>query len=190
MKILRSRTIIPINALLWLLFSTTAGAQTPMMPPMGTPWMPGMGMPGQHMPMMPPMGSPGRPFMGMPMAPGMHPGGGMNPLAALNLTPEQIGKWRDMGEQARAASVDLMTQIASETMKLPALLAAATPDPEKVGTIYQKIFDLQRQAIEHSITLYNEQLSVLSPVQLEKWNAFRAQIMGRFLPPGMTPEKK
>jgi Spy/CpxP family protein refolding chaperone len=153
-----------------VLFALPASAQGPMMPPMG---MPGMGMP--------PAGMPG---MGMPMGRGMHPQAGMNPLAALNLTQEQLNTMQATAKAAQTASLELMKRIGDEAAQLRSMFVEAAPDAEKIGATYQKIFDLQRQAIENAVTTYNKQVSVLDTEQLKKWNAIREQMISRFLPSG------
>ncbi len=167
---------ITLSALCMLLLAPLASAQGPMMPPTG---MPGMGMP--------PMGIPG---MGIPMGRGMHPYARMNPMAALNLTQEQLKTMQDTAKTAQAASLDLMKRIGDEAIMLRSMLVEATPDAEKIGATYQKIFDLQRQAIENAVTTYNKQLSVLDPDQLKKWNAIREQMLARLLPAGTISQSK
>jgi Spy/CpxP family protein refolding chaperone len=175
-----------ILRVLGLLLSPLASAQAPIMPPMGMPGMgtPPMGMPGMGMP---PIGMPG---MGMPMGRGMHPHAGMNPLAALNLTQEQLKTMQDTTQAAQAASLDLMKRIGNEATTLRSMFVEATPDAEKIGATYQKIFDLQRQAIENAVTTYNKQVSILDPEQLKKWNAIREQMIARFLPAATIPQFK
>ncbi len=171
------------------------------MPPMGMPQMgmPGMGMPPMGIPQMgmpgmgmPPMGMPqmGMPGMGTPMARGMQPHAGMNPLAALNITQEQFKTMQDTTKAAQAASIDLIKRIGDEATQLRSMFVNATPDAEKIGTTYQKIFDLQRQVIENIVTTYNKQVSVLDPEQLKKWNAIREQMIARFLPGGTMQQSK
>ncbi len=171
-----------------LLFALPAGAQGPMMPPMGMPGMgtSPMGMPGMGMP---PAGMPGM-GMGMPMGHGMHPHAGRNPMAALNLTQEQLKTMQDTAKAAQAAGLDLMKRVGDEAAQLRSMFVEAAPDAKKIGATYQKIFDLQRQAIENAVTTYNKQISVLDPEQLKKWNAIREQMIGRFLPSGTIPQPK
>lgn len=165
-----------------LVLAPALHAQGPMAPHMGAPAMPYGPMP--HMGM-PPTGVPpmGMPHMGMPIAPGMHRHGGMNPFAALNLTQEQLGKLEDIAKEARAFSADVVKKIGEEFVKLRSLIANSAPDAKEIGAVYQNIFDFQRQAIEQAIANYNQQLAVLNPEQLEKWNTMREQMMARFFPP-------
>ncbi len=171
-----SRMAITLGALSLVLLALPANAQGPMMPPMG---MPGMGMP--------PAGMPG---MGMPMGRGMHPHARMNPLAALDLTQEQLKTMQDTAKAAQATSLDLMKRIGDEAIKLRSMFVEATPDAEKIGATYQNIFDLQRQGIENAVATYNKQVSVFDPEQLKKWNAMRGQMIARFLPSGTIPQPK
>ncbi len=165
------RTVIVTGVLAWCLLGSIAHAQGPMTPPMAAPGIPlGVG-----------------PGMGMPMVPGMYPRRAMNPLATLDLTQAQLDKLDAIGKQARAASVDLMTKIGDELVELRSLIAAASLDPEEIGSTYQKIFNIQRQVIESSVASYNKQVAVLNPEQLKKWNAFRQRIIARWLPPAGSP---
>ncbi len=186
LPLLFSRAATAVGILGLLLLFTPARAQGPMMPPMG---MPGMGMPGMGMPGMgtPPMGMPG---MGMPMGRGMPHHAGRNPMAALNLTDEQMKSMQDAAKAAQAAGLEVMKRIGDEAADLRLLITEATPDAKKIGAVYEKIFDLQRQAIENAITTYNEQISILDPEQLKKWNAMREQVLARFLPAATTKKSK
>jgi Spy/CpxP family protein refolding chaperone len=136
--------------------------------------MPGMGMPG----------------MRMPPVPGMHPRAGVNPLATLNLTQEQLRQLQEIGKQAQTVSVDLMKKIGVEFVNLRSMLIEATPDAKQIGSAYQKVSEFQRQAIENAVTVYNRQVSILDPEQLKKWNALRAQMIARMIPPGQMPQSK
>lgn len=185
-KRLSSHMAITVCVLATLLLALPAHAQGPMMPPMGMPGMgmTPMGMPGAGMP------PPGMPGMGMHMGWGRPPHAGMNPWAALNLTQEQLHAMRDTAKAAQATSLELMKRIGEEAGKLRSMFAEATPDAEKIGAAYQAIFDLQRQAIENMVTTYNQQVAVLDPEQLKKWNVMREQMMSRFFPAGATQQSK
>ncbi len=142
-------------------------------------------MPG---PMMVPGPAPMTPFT-MPMGPVGQPGR-PNPLAALGLSEEQRKQLEEIGSEARARNVKVMSDIGNQYEELRKLFAETTPDAKKIGGVYQTIFDLQRQAIEHTIEVYNRQVAVLNDEQQQKWNAMRQQMLARFLrqPPGQgTP---
>jgi len=127
-----------------------------------------------------PMPMPGyRPYM--PAQPGaMAPmmGAQTNPMAALGLNEEQRKKIAAIAGESQADNLKLMNQIRTEMAAISQLFAAATLDEKKISAAYQKVFDLQRKAVELSVRTYNRQIGVFNAEQLKKWNTMRAQMMG------------
>ena len=97
---------------------------------------------------------------------------GMGPVWMLNLTDDQrdiIGKLR---EELRKKQWTTMGQIMDERQKLSELYSADSPDANKVGAIYGKIFDLRRQMIEATIDVRNRMQALLTQeqqTQLDQW---------------------
>jgi hypothetical protein len=115
-------------------------------------------------------------------------GCGMHPLAALNLTPEQLEAMQATAQATKVVSLDLTKRIGDEAAKLRPLFAEAASDAEKIGAAYQGIFDLQRWAIENPVAAINKRLSILASEQLRTWNTIRKQMIARFPPPGNGPQ--
>jgi len=128
-----------------------------------------------------PMRMPGyRPYMpAQPgvMAPAM--GAQVNPLAVLGLSEEQRKKIAAIAGESQADNIKLINQIRAEMFAINKLFAADTLDEKKIGAAYQKVFDLQRKAVELSVRTYNRQIAVFNSEQLKKWNAMRAGMMRR-----------
>ncbi len=131
-------------------------------------------------------------MMGGGMGPGMMMGGGgMGMMGMLNLTDEQRGKIRKIEDEQRKKSRDLYGKIEDESVKLRDLYDTDTPDARKIGAVYDKIFDLKREAIVASIEAQNKARAVLTKEQQEQLKSFRRGGMGmggygqRGMGPGM-----
>ncbi len=142
---------------------------------------PGMMMGGGGMGMM------GGGMMDMMMGGGMMGGGmggmgmmgsGMGPMGMLNLTDEQRGKIRKIEDEQRKKSRDLYGKIEDESVKLRDLYDTDVPDAKKIGAVYDKIFDLKREAIVASIEARNKARGVLTKEQQEQLKSFRRGGMG------------
>ncbi len=107
---------------------------------------------------------------GMGMGPGMM-GGGM--MGMLNLTDEQRTKINKIFDDSRKKNRDLYGKIEDESVKLRDLYDTDTPDAKKIGAVYDKIFDLKRQAIVAGIEAQNKARGVLTKEQQEQLKSFR-----------------
>lgn len=127
----------------------------------------GMGMMGSgmgHMGMMTGM----RPCMG-----GM-PGGGMGHMGMMSVTGDfhmlelddaQRAEIRKIRSQLRKESLPIMGRVMDEQDKLCDLYAQERRDAKAIGSVYAKIFDMQRQMIEASIEAHNRAREVLTDEQ-------------------------
>ncbi len=116
-------------------------------------------------------------------------GGGMGPMAMLNLTDEQRGKIRKIEDDQRKKNRDLYGKIEDESVKLRDLYDTDTPDAKKIGAVYDKIFDLKREAIVASIEAQNKARAVLTKEQQDQLKAWRrgGMGMGGYGPRGTGP---
>ncbi|TAM45225.1 MAG: periplasmic heavy metal sensor [Gammaproteobacteria bacterium] len=139
------------------------------------------------------MGMMGGGMMDMMMGGGMMGGGmgGMGMMGMLNLTDEQRGKIRKIEDEQRKKSRDLYGKIEDESVKLRDLYDTDTPDAKKIGAVYDRIFDLKREAIVAGIEARNKARAVLTKEQQEQLKSFRRGGMGmggygqRGMGPGM-----
>lgn len=116
---------------------------------------------------------------GMGMGPGMMMGGGgMGMMGMLNLTDEQRGKIRKIEDDQRKKNRDLYGKIEDESVKLRDLYDTDAPDAKKIGAVYDRIFDLKRQAIVASIETQNKARAVLTKEQQEQLKSWRRGGMG------------
>jgi Spy/CpxP family protein refolding chaperone len=130
-------------------------------------------MPGAY-PMAPgqlPMGLPG-PATGYPMPP--------NPVAELNLTAEQQGRMKEIGQTAEKNNAATLKKLAEQTAKLNQQMAVERPDPKGIGAIYAEVSNLQRQLIEAGIETHNKQMDVMTPEQKAKWRSFQQSVSRSF----------
>ncbi|MEK7816259.1 MAG: periplasmic heavy metal sensor [Pseudomonadota bacterium] len=111
---------------------------------------------------------------------GMMGGGmmGMGPLAMLDLSDEQRAKVRKIEDEQRKKSWDLMGKMMDESAKLRELYDADALDAKKIGVVYDKIFDLKRQAIVAGIESSNRARTVLTKEQQEQLKQWRRGGMG------------
>jgi Spy/CpxP family protein refolding chaperone len=171
-------------ALAWMSTSTAQepGAMGPAYGPMmygpmggggmmGGPGMMGPGM-GGMMGMM--MGGGMGPGM-MGMGPGMMGGGmmGMGPFAMLNLSDEQRAKINKIQDELHKKNWDTQGKIMEENTKLRDLYDVDTPDPKKIGAVYERIYALKRQTIEASVEAHNKMRAVLTKEQQDQLKQMR-----------------
>jgi Spy/CpxP family protein refolding chaperone len=171
-----------------------AGYGGPGMGPGATMGGGGMGMMGGGMmDMMMGDGMGGMGMMGM--GPGTMMGGGMmgglGMLGMLDLTDEQRAKIRKIEDEQRKKNRELYGKIEDESVKLRDLYDADTPDARKIGAVYDKIFDLKREAIVAGIDAHNKARAVLTKEQQEQLKGLRRGKMpmgprGGMMGPGMT----
>lgn len=89
----------------------------------------------------------------------------MNMIMSLDLSDEQRSKINKLSEDLRHNNWTTKGLIMDESAKLRDLYAADKRDPSAIGKEYQKIFDLQRQMIEATITAQNRIEELLTPDQ-------------------------
>ncbi len=113
----------------------------------------------------------------MGMGPGMM-GGGMGPMGMLNLTDDQRTKINKIFDDSRKKHRETYGKIEDESVKLRDLYDADTPDAKKIGAVYDKIFDLKREAIVGTIDAHNKARAVLTKEQQEQLRQWRRGGMG------------
>lgn len=133
---------------------------------------------------------------GMGMGPGMMMGGdgmmgggmmdmmgkdGMAPFSRLNLSDEQRATLRKIEDEQRKKTWGLTGKIMDESAKLRELYGADVPDANKIGAIYDRIFDLKREIIVTGIEARNKARAALTKEQQEQFKQQRRGGMG----PGM-----
>ncbi|RJQ49298.1 MAG: periplasmic heavy metal sensor [Gammaproteobacteria bacterium] len=133
---------------------------------------------------------------GMGMGPGMMMGGdgmmgggmmdmmgkdGMAPFSRLNLSDEQRATLRKIEDEQRKKTWGLTGKIMDESAKLRELYGADVPDANKIGAIYDRIFDLKREIIVTGIEARNKARAALTKEQREQFKQQRRGGMG----PGM-----
>ena len=117
---------------------------------------PGMGMMGGC-----PMG-----MMSGGMGPGMGMmGGGMGPMAMLDLSDAQTAQLKKIQTESKQKQRTLMRQMWEEQDKMSDLYGAEKRDPAAIGKAYGKLADLQRQALEARIEMENKMAEVLTTEQ-------------------------
>jgi len=89
----------------------------------------------------------------------------MNMVMSLDLNDEQRSKAYKLSDELKHNNWATMGLIMDESAKLRELYAADKPDPSAIGKVYQKMFDLQRQMIEATITIGNRAEELLTPEQ-------------------------
>lgn len=134
------------------------------------------------------MGMMGGGMMDMMMGGGMM-AGGMGPMGMLNLTDEQRAKVRKIEDDQRKKNRDLYGKIEDESLKLRDLYDTDMLDAKKISAVYDKIFDLKRQAIVAGIEAHNKARAVLTKEQQEQLKSFRrgGMGMGGYGPRGTGP---
>lgn len=89
----------------------------------------------------------------------------MNEVMSLDLNDEQRSKINKLSDELKHNNWATKGLIMDESAKLRDLYAADKRDPSAIGKEYQKIFDLQRQMIEATITTQNRIEELLTPDQ-------------------------
>lgn len=89
----------------------------------------------------------------------------MNMIVSLDLSDEQRSKINKLSDELKHNNWTTKGLIMDESAKLRDLYAADKRDPSAIGKEYQKIFDLQRQMIEATITAQNRIEDLLTPDQ-------------------------
>ena len=145
------------------------GGGCPMMGAMG----PGMGMmgggmggygygPGAGMMMGP--GMLGGMGAGYGMGPGM--GGGMGQMAMPNLSEAQTAQLKKIQTESMKKQRALMLQMWEAQANLGDLVNAEKRDPAAIGKAYDKLADIQRQALEARIDAENKAAAVFTKEQM------------------------
>ncbi|MFZ3042073.1 MAG: Spy/CpxP family protein refolding chaperone [Thiobacillus sp.] len=138
----------------------------PMMGAMG----PGMGMMGGGMGYGPGAGMMMGPGMrggmgsGYGMGPGM--GGGMGPMAMPNLSEAQTAQLKKIQTESMKKQRALMLQMWEAQANLGDLVNAEKRDPAAIGKAYDKLADIQRQALEARIDMENKAAAVFTKEQM------------------------
>lgn len=113
------------------------------------------------------------------MGPGMMGGGfGLGPLAALNLSEEQQRNINRVQDNLRKQHWTLLGQIQEQQAALRDLYTAEQTDPKKIGDVYGKIGDLQRQMAESHAQALNDVRATLTPEQRQQWAQIRRGVRG------------
>ena len=95
--------------------------------------------------------------------------------AALNLSPEQGQKMRDLRESLFKESIPLRNEIRSKRFELKALWAQTSPDEGKI-LAKQKEISVLRSDLQEKVTKSRlEMRKILTPEQQAKWSYLRAQ---------------
>ena len=89
----------------------------------------------------------------------------MNMIMSLDLNDAQRSKINKLSDELKHNNWTTKGLIMDESAKLRDLYAADKRDPSAIGKEYQKIFDLQRQMIEATITAQNRIEDLLTPEQ-------------------------
>ncbi len=108
-------------------------------------------------------------MMGPGMGSGMMGGGsGFGPLATLDLSEEQQRNINRIQENLRKQHWNLLGQIQEQQAALRDLYAADQTDPKKIGDVYGKIGNLQRQMAESHAQALNDVRGTLTPEQRQQ----------------------
>ena len=99
---------------------------------------------------------------GYGMGPGMM---GAGPMRGLELSRDQQEQMARIETELRKRNWSLQGGIIDARGELLELYADETPDPNKIGAVYGKIFDLRRQMIEATIEAQNRQRAILTDEQ-------------------------
>ena len=138
---------------------------------------PGYGMMGGGMGYGMGMGMMGGMGSGMGMMDGMGPGMGggmggfgpgmmgMGPMAMLDLSDAQTAQLQKIQAESMKMHRPLMRRMWDEKKQLWALMNAEKRDPAAIGKAYDKLADLQRQALEAHIDAENKMAAVLTKEQ-------------------------
>jgi Spy/CpxP family protein refolding chaperone len=129
------------------------------------------------------MGPMGMGGMGMGMG-GMGMGmmGGLGPYGMLDLSDEQHAKIDKIQDESRRKHWDIMGKMMDESSKLRDLYQEETLDSKKIGAVYDRVFKLQREAIDASIDALNKANGVLTKEQRDELRRLnRSRPMGPWM---------
>lgn len=116
---------------------------------------------------------------GMGMHYGPYPGAarsaGPGPWVALNLTPEQGQKMKDLRNSFFKESIPLRNEMMSKRFELRALWMQANPDEEKILAKQREINVLRTEIEEKATKNRLEMRKILTPEQQDKWTYLRGQ---------------
>ena len=116
---------------------------------------------------------------GMGMHYGPYPGGarseGPAPWRALDLTPEQSQKMKDLRESFSKVSIPLRNEIRSKRFELQALWMQTNPDQDKILAKQKEIIALRSDLLEKATKNRLEMRKILTPEQQAKWTYLRSQ---------------
>ncbi len=130
------------------------------------PWMTGggMGMMG------PGMMGPGTMMGGGMMGPGMMPGGmGMQAMHGLDLDQEQVQKMTQIHRELATKHAGMIADMQQQHWQLRQELAKDRPDPETVGKLYGRMFEMRRQMIQDRVKAMNRLRDTLTEEQREQF---------------------
>lgn len=91
--------------------------------------------------------------------------GGMGALRGLDLSEEQRAKLHKIEDEQRKKTWNLTGKMMDESAKLRELYGADAPDANKIGAVYDRIFDLKRELIVTGIEARNKARALLTPEQ-------------------------
>jgi Spy/CpxP family protein refolding chaperone len=116
---------------------------------------------------------------GMGMHYGPYPGGahsaGQRLMQALNLTPEQSQKMKDLRESFSNVSIPLRNEIRGKRFELQAFWMQANPDQDKILAKQKEIIALRSDLLEKATKNRLEMRKILTPEQQAKWTYLRSQ---------------
>lgn len=129
----------------------------------------GRGMMGGSMMYGPMMGGSmmGGPMMGA--GPMMGMGRMMGDFSGLDLSREQRAKIRAIMQENRKRHLEMMGKMLDASDKLSDLYDSDTPDPDKIGKVYDDVFSIQKQMIQEGIRSHNKVFDVLTKEQRENY---------------------
>lgn len=90
---------------------------------------------------------------------------GMGPMAMLDLSDAQTAQLQKIQAESMKMHRPLMRQMWAEQEKLQALMNVEKRDPTAIGKAYDKLANLQRQALEAHIDAENKMTAVLTREQ-------------------------
>lgn len=122
-------------------------------------------------------GRDGGPGMGMHSGP--YPGSarpeGAAPWRALDLTPEQRQKLKEMREGFSRVSIPLRNEIRGKRFELQALWMQTNPDQDRILAKQKEIIALRSDLLEKATKNRLEMRKILTPEQQAKWIHLRSQ---------------
>lgn len=103
---------------------------------------------------------------------------GMGPFSRLDLSDEQRAKLRKIEDEQRKKTWGLMGKMMDGSAKLRELYDADAPDANKIGAVYDRVFDLKREAIVAGIEARNKARAALTKEQQDQIQQWRRGGMG------------